>query len=312
MEDDNNPYKSAYERERKARLKAEQLLEDKARELYSKNVRLEESYSQLKKQQTIMLNNEKLATLGTLSAGIAHEINNPLAFVKSNVESLLQYQSSYSSLIALIKELTPHLPEEDQTRLTKLFAKEDLDYIEEDLPELMTDTMDGLSRVRDIIQNLRSFSRTQSSDRELSDLNAGIKTTLKLLNSELKNSVTLNLELSPLPEIECNLNELNQVILNLLINAKHATHDVTHPTITLKSESDSQYIRIIISDNGCGMNQETLNDIFVPFFTTKPVGKGTGMGLAIAHSIIQDHKGDIHVDSAPGQGTTFTIKLPLN
>lgn len=312
MKDPANPYQSAYERERKARLKAEQLLEEKSRELYTKNLRLEESYSQLKKQQAMMLNNEKLATLGTLSAGIAHEINNPLAFVKSNVDSLLQYQHSYSQLVRLIKELLPDLPEQHQKRLKALFVEEDIDYIEEDLPELMTDTTDGLNRVKDIVQNLRSFSRTQASDRGLSDLNQGIQSTLKLLNSELKNSVKLTLELGSLPQIECNLNEINQVILNLLINAKHATTDTPDPAIELRTVSDDNFINITVGDNGCGIDETTLKDIFVPFFTTKPVGKGTGMGLAIAHSIIQDHRGEILVESTPGIGTTFTIKLPVN
>ncbi|MGB0204557.1 MAG: sensor histidine kinase, partial [Neptuniibacter sp.] len=194
----------------------------------------------------------------------------------------------------------------------EILKAEDIDYIQEDLPDLMSDTEDGLSRVRDIVMNLRSFARTQSTDRCEANLIEGIESTLKLLHSELKNSVELDLNLQPLPVITCNPNELNQVFLNLIINAKHATEGVSKPRISISSSHRDGTIYISIADNGCGMNEETLNKIFVPFYTTKPVDKGTGMGLAIAYGIVQDHKGDIEVDSTVGEGTRFSISLPVN
>lgn len=311
MSKEQNPYEVAYEREKNARLKAEQLLEDKARELYMKNQQLEASYDQLKKQQAFMLNHEKLATLGTLSAGIAHEVNNPLAFVSSNVESLQLYLKSYNRLYQHAKTLQEKLSGEDREELASLIEEEDLEFVTEDIPELVSDTNDGLKRVREIILNLRSFARTQSSDRCSADLVEGLESTIKLLTSELKNSVTLKLDLQPLPEITCNPNELNQVFLNLIINAKHATQESSDPTISVSTHLDNQQIVIEIKDNGCGMSEELQKEIFVPFFTTKPVGQGTGMGLAIAYSIIQDHNGEIQVTSEPDRGTAFTIKLPV-
>jgi len=312
MTDMPNPYKKAYERERKARLEAEHLLEEKSRELYQKNQHLEQSYEQLQKQQALMLQNEKLATLGTLSAGVAHEINNPVAFIKSNVESLKQYFDSYNLILAEIKQLLPKLPADQRESLEQLLIDEDIDFISEDIPQLMADTQEGVQRVKDIVQNLRSFSRTQASDHGSYDLLEGINSTLKLLQSELKNSVTLDISLEPVPKIECNLNELNQVFLNLIMNAKHATENSPVPCISVRSKHDDQYVYIEIGDNGCGISEELQKDIFTPFFTTKPVGQGTGMGLAISHNIIKKHHGEIQLQSKTGEGTTFTIKLPIN
>ena len=307
-----NPYKQAYERERKARLEAEHLLEEKSRELYQKNQHLEQSYEQLKKQQALMLQNEKLATLGTLSAGVAHEINNPVAFIKSNVESLKQYFDAYNLLFTQIKQLLPKLPTDQREYLEQQLIDQDIDFISEDIPQLMEDTQEGLQRVKDIVQNLRSFSRAQAGDHGSYDLLEGINSTLKLLQSELKNSVALDITLEPLPKIQCNLNELNQVFLNLILNAKHATVDSQSPRISVRSKHDDQYVYIEIADNGCGISEEVQKDIFTPFFTTKPIGQGTGMGLAISHNIIKKHNGEIQLQSKTGEGTTFTIKLPIN
>jgi signal transduction histidine kinase len=307
-----DPYKKAYEREKKARLKAEEILENKTRELFLKNQHLKETNNLLQQQQSIMLQNEKLATLGTLTAGMAHEINNPLAFVKSNFESLSKYHNAYAKLIAFIKQESDNLPKAIQENLAELFEEEDIEFIQEDLPELMEDTAEGLARVRNIVANLRRFSRTQSAERSLANLNEGIESTLKLLHSELKSGVNLELNLQSIPDISCNPNELNQVFLNLIINAKQATKDQAHPSIEVTSQVLESQIVITIRDNGCGMSTDTQEKIFVPFFTTKAVGEGTGMGLAIAYGIIQDHHGEILVSSAEGQGTTFTVKLPIN
>ncbi|WP_067862080.1 sensor histidine kinase [Neptuniibacter marinus] len=312
IQNQENAYKVAYEREKRARLKAEELLENKSREIFLQNERLKESYDLLQKQQATILQNEKLATLGTLAAGMAHEINNPLAFVKSNIESLRRYHCSYTRLISFIQHINQALPSKVQADLEKLFEKEDIEFIQEDLPELMTDTVEGLTRVRDIVMNLRSFARIQSTDRSSANIVDGILSTLKLLNSELKNTVEVKLDLEPIQEIPCNLNELNQVFLNLIINAKHATESIEKPIIEISTRTVQSEIIIEITDNGSGMSEEVEKEIFVPFFTTKPIGSGTGMGLAIAYGIIKDHDGEISVHSIEGQGTTFTIKLPTH
>ncbi len=314
MDKTTNPYETAYEREKAARLKAEQLLEDKSRELFLKNQQLEESYHKLQQQQAIIVQNEKLATLGTLSAGVAHEINNPLSYVLSNMESLLIYNKSYQRLLETNQTWLKdgQLSENHKTALTALIEEEDLEFISEDLSELLSDTLDGVKRVKDIVVNLRSFSRTQGSDRVEADLLEGLQSTLKLLNNQLKHSVRVNLDLQPLPSLICNPNQLNQVFLNLIMNAQQATEGASDPTITISTECDQKLIKVRIQDNGCGMSEEVRKEIFVPFFTTKPIGKGTGMGLAIAYGIVKDHNGEIEVISEEGAGTTFEIHLPVS
>lgn len=313
MSDTENPFEIAYARERLARLKAEQLLEDKSRELYLKNQKLEESYNKLQQQQAVAMQNEKLATLGTLSAGVAHEINNPLAFVLSNLESLPIYKQALLRLLELNQKYLkdPGVPENYRNEIADLIEKEDLDFIGEDMHGLIDDTIEGIQRVKEIVLNLRSFARTQNCDRVEADLCAGINSTLKLLTSELKTGVTLKLDLQPLPGIVCNPNQLNQVFLNLIMNAKQAVEGRENPTITIKACCDDDAVRIQIADNGCGMPPEVQKEIFVPFYTTKPIGQGTGMGLAIAYGIIKDHGGKISVKSAVDQGTVFVISLPL-
>lgn len=314
MSDVDNPYEAAYLREKAARMRAESLLEDKARELYLKNVKLEESYKQLQQQQALTMQNEKLATLGTLSAGVAHEINNPLAFVLSNMESLPSYQQAFSRLMLFSTQTIQDesLPKSHRDAIQALLEEEDLEFLTEDLESLIQDTIEGIERVKEIVSNLRSFARTQSTDRVEADLLEGLNSTLKLLNAELKDSVALELALNPLPRIICNPNQINQVFLNLILNAKHATQGRDKPTIHITSEVVDGWITIKIADNGCGMSDEVKKEIFVPFFTTKPIGQGTGMGLAIAYGIIQDHTGEIRVTSDEGVGTEFELRIPVD
>ncbi|MBE9396166.1 two-component sensor histidine kinase [Pontibacterium sp. N1Y112] len=314
MASSDNPYEVAYTRERSARLKAEQLLEDKARELYFKNQKLEESYKQLKQQQALTMQNEKLATLGTLSAGVAHEINNPLAFVLSNLESLPVYKQAFMQLLKFNQGCIndSSMPSQFREELKQLIEREDLEFLSEDMSGLIDDTVEGIQRVKEIVQNLRSFSRTQGSDYVEADLLEGISSTIKLLNAELKNSVTLKLDLDPLPRIVCNPNQLNQVFLNLIMNAKHALADSSKPLIKVTTSVCDEIIHIRIADNGCGMPPEVLKEIFVPFYTTKPIGQGTGMGLAIAYGIVRDHGGKINVRSQVGRGTVFDVELPVS
>lgn len=313
MNDNVNPYEQAYDREKKARLRAEYLLEEKTRQLFHKEVTLKENFVTLRQQEAAMLKSEKLATLGTLSAGIAHEVNNPLAFVLSNMESLNNYTNSFRKLLLLTQKLLVQgqLSESVQKTFNDLIEQEDLIFTYDDVTELLKDTGDGLHRVRDIIDNLRSFSRSQSADRIKTDLLEGLNNTLKLIKSELDGSVNLKLSLQPLPSTLCNTNELNQVFLNLIINAKHATKGMANATINISSHHNDDTIFIRIQDNGCGMSNEVKKQIFVPFFTTKPVGQGTGLGMAVVYGIITDHQGDILVNTKEGEGTLFEIQLPV-
>lgn len=313
FENPENTYKQAYEREREARLKAEQMLEDKSRELYHQNRRLEESYEQLQQQQNALVQSEKLATLGTLTAGVAHEINNPLAYVISNVAAAKEYIEAYDQLVGFIQqhELAKLMPEELLREWEDLQDKLDLEFMQEDYPSVLSDTQEGLDRVRDIVHSLRSFSRVQEGEREPADLVEAMRSTLRLLHNELKSRVMLTLELNELPPVRCNLNEINQVFTNLIINAVHAMRDQPRAELKIRSEAKEGFALISVEDSGCGMTQDVMKEIFTPFYTTKPVGEGTGLGLSITWSIIQDHSGDIQVESEPGKGTRFLVKLPL-
>lgn len=313
FENPENTYKQAYEREREARLQAEQMLEDKSRELYHQNRRLEESYEQLQQQQNALVQSEKLATLGTLTAGVAHEINNPLAYVISNVAAAKEYIEAYDQLVGFIQqhELAKLMPEELLREWEDLQDKLDLEFMQEDYPSVLSDTQEGLDRVRDIVHSLRSFSRVQEGEREPADLVEAMRSTLRLLHNELKSRVMLTLELNELPPVCCNLNEINQVFTNLIINAVHAMRDQPRAELKIHSEAKEGFALISVEDSGCGMTQDVMKEIFTPFYTTKPVGEGTGLGLSITWSIIQDHSGDIQVESEPGKGTRFLVKLPL-
>jgi len=314
MSDEAELYRRAYERERDARKAAEQVVEDTTRELYRKNQKLEESLKQLKDQQRVLIQNEKLAMLGTLAAGIAHEINNPMAFVHANLESLADYLEPYQELVekqAAALKLAPQEQAVAREEIARLIESADLEFFQEELPDLMSDTREGLERVREIVGNLRTFARTHSQERRSADLVAGIQSTLKLLNSQFGTDVSVMQSLQPLPLVNCNISELNQVFLNLLVNAGHALEGRKGATISISTRADKKFAYVEIADNGCGMSDAIKEQIFVPFFTTKPVGKGTGMGMSIAYGIIAEHGGEIHVESQEGEGTRFIIKLPI-
>ncbi|MCV6612592.1 MAG: ATP-binding protein [Amphritea sp.] len=310
-------YKQAWLREKQARLAAEELLEVKARDLYLANQQLMEQNQLLKEQQALMIRNEKLATLGTLSAGVAHEINNPLAFVLSNMDSLKRYTAAYNSLL----ELNTHWQSQNQLppalaeSLAALIEEQDLEFVAEDIQDLLRDTDEGLIRLRDIVQSLRHFSHGGNSERTLYNLTEGLDSTLKVLQNELKQGINVNCLFEPIPPIHCNPGEMNQVFLNLIMNACQALEQSPEPQIFIttatESGQDREEIVIRIKDNGCGIPQDKLESVFDPFFTTKPVGKGTGMGLSIAYGILNEHGGNIIVNSAEGKGTCFEIRLPV-
>lgn len=320
MSDD--AYKRAYTREKMARLEAEQLLENKSRELYLINQQLSDTNNELKAkheelitQQSAMVKNEKLASIGLLSAGVAHEINNPLAFVNSNLEMLESY---WQAMFCLYKEIEASLQGSDisdkkRLALTKLIDEKDLDYISSDFLSLFKDTHEGLERVTNIVQNLQHFSRIHDEDWDNVDINESLQSTLKIINHQIKNSnCHINFDLQASQAVWCNLGELNQVFLNLLQNAIHAMEESEEKALNISTSQDAKTTYINIKDTGQGIKPEHFEKIFDPFFTTKTVGQGTGLGLYISYKIIKDHKGDIDISSELGKGTEFKLQLPTN
>jgi len=285
-------------------------LEEQKTEIEKKNSELTEALNNLKITQNQLIQSEKLASLGQLTAGIAHEINNPINFVLSNVSPL---RRDIYDLLELLKKY------EDVIRLNEYnnyndviysFKKEiDYDYLINEIENLLDGMDEGAKRTADIVKGLRNFSRMDEGVKKLSDINAGIQSTLVMLKNEIKNRIEVELVLGDIPKLLCYSGKINQALLNLLSNAKDAISGKGKIRVETKCDSDNVYISI--KDNGVGMSEEVKNKIFEPFFTTKDVGKGTGLGLSITYGIIEDHKGKIEVKSEEGEGTEFFITLPI-
>lgn len=290
----------------------EERVEKRTQQLSEKNNELGQAYADLKSAQEGLLRSAKMASLGQMAAGVAHEINNPLSFTMSNLQSLKQYTESYRSIIADYEGVIRSDAPEDVrvAKIAQLQAQYDLAFLNEDIDELMHDSVEGLERVREIVKGLREFSHAGSdTEYEMTDLNECIQTSLKMANNELKYHCEVVTELSEVPSVYCNHGQINQVLLNLLVNAGQAIEG--QGTITVTNRVLSDRVEVRVSDTGKGMTPEQVKKVFDPFFTTKPVGQGTGLGLAICYGIIKDHGGSISVESEPGKGSTFMVTLPL-
>ncbi len=297
-------------------LVANNLQLNRDRELQIK--RLTELNNQLNQTQQQLVQQEKLASIGQLAAGVAHEINNPIGFVLSNVTSLSEYAETFIKLIKEYEILVENLSSgnRDKARdameiIRDIKKTEDVEFMLDDIEELVSDSLDGMERVRSIVAGLKSFARVDDqSELKEADINECIKSTLKVVWNELKYKCEVVTNYGDLPIIECFPGQLNQVFMNLLVNASHAIEKKGE----IKVETgcvDEEKIYIKISDNGSGIDPENISKLFNPFFTTKEVGKGTGLGLSISYGIIQTHNGELLVDSELGVGTTFTINLPI-
>jgi two-component system NtrC family sensor kinase len=290
-------------------------LEEKIRNLSSLNTELEQRFvtkvSEVESIQQQLLQSEKLASIGQLAAGVAHEINNPIGFINSNINSLQRYVKGILELLAVYEPLDSDIKDEATLEKVKqIKADIDFNYLKDDIKDLLSESLDGVGRVKKIIQDLKDFSRVDSAEFEWSDLHQGIDSTLNMVQNEIKYKAEVIKEYGELPEVECVGAQINQVFMNLLVNAAHAIDE--HGIITIRTRTcDNDKVQIEISDTGSGISKEHLNKIFDPFFTTKPVGKGTGLGLSLSYGIINEHGGKINARSEVGKGTTFMIQLPI-
>lgn len=305
MTDDIELYKKAYEREKLARKETELILEKKTHELFTVNQDLEHRNNLLKRQQKSLVLTEKLAALGQLAAGTAHEINNPLAFVISNIRTLKRYFDNYENLVGLCRSDPAGVEE-----LERFFSRVDMDYLINDSQLIFGEVQEGLERVRDITTNMKRFSRSQPGDREHCNVQDVVETALKLSKNATKYHCVVVKDFQPTPQIYCNSNELVQVFLNLIINAAQAIKGAGE--ISIKSFVDDRQIVVDVSDDGCGIDDAHLGKIFDPFFTAKPLGQGTGLGLSVSYGLIKELDGDILVSSTKGEGSSFRVIIPTD
>ncbi|MFH4664143.1 ATP-binding protein [Vibrio cidicii] len=274
---------------------------------------LEDALNKLKQAQSQLLQSEKMASIGQLSAGIAHEINNPIGFITSNLQTLDDYFSTVKNHIQQLNTLINSCEIEKIIDIKEKAEKKiNLDYILDDLSDLIQESLEGSSRVMAIVKNLKEFSHIDSSEWNYSNLENGLESTLKIINNEVKYNIEVEKHFSKdVPEVYCQPMQINQVFLNILVNACHAIEGKGKISIFL-DKHDDDFVSIKIADTGSGIPQEILSSIFDPFFTTKPVGSGTGLGLSVSYGIVAKHKGKIEVESEVGKGSTFTILLPIN
>lgn len=275
--------------------------------LKSKSHELQKAYDDLANSQQRILQQEKMASIGQLAAGVAHEINNPIGFITSNLGTLEKYIRRLCDYLE--SQTAAILPEGDTAeQLAHMRKTLKIDYILNDIPSLLSESLDGADRVKKIVQDLKSFSRSDDTEPKPADLVQCLDSTINIVWNELKYKAELVRDFQELPPVVCHAQQLNQVFMNLLVNAAHAIKE--RGIIKVSTRKDDSWVLISISDNGCGIEPKNLSRLFDPFFTTKPIGQGTGLGLAIAYDIVKKHKGDIDVETKLDVGTTFTVRLP--
>jgi hemerythrin-like metal-binding protein len=281
------------------------VLSQQNKALAEANERLE---GQVAERTRSLLQAEKMAAVGQLAAGVAHEINNPIGFVNSNLGTLRGYATQLLGVLDACAEQSARDPAA-AAQFEQISTEADLPYLRQDLTALLDESQDGLDRVKNIVLALKDFARADSADMSEVDLLVGLDSTIKVASNELKYKADVVKALTPLPTVHCIPGQINQVFMNLLVNAAHA---IAHRgTITLRSGFDDSGVWVDVEDSGCGIAAEHLERIFEPFFTTKPVGQGTGLGLAVSWDIVVNkHHGRLSVRSQPGQGSCFTLWLP--
>lgn len=272
---------------------------------------LESAYSQLQLAQVQAVQQEKMASVGQLAAGVAHEINNPMGFISSNLSSLSKYINKFRAFEeAMLDEVRKSGNADLLKGIEGIKKTMKIDFILGDMGSLLEESQDGAERVRRIVQDLKNFSHVDEAENKAININDSLDTTLNMLRNEIKYVAELVKDYGELPMVYCYPQQVNQVFMNIIINAVHALDG--KGIITIRTWQDGDFVKVAISDTGKGIKQEHITKIFDPFFTTKEVGKGTGLGLSICYDIIKKHGGEITVQSTIGKGSTFTVHLPLN
>ncbi len=270
-----------------------------------------EAYEDLKQIHEQMLQQEKMASIGQLAAGVAHEINNPTGFIGSNLNTLQKYVVKLNEGIAFMEKAIMATDDFDViSQLKKMKRQLKFDFVLEDIEDLIGESKDGIERIAHIVRNLKSFSRVEDDTLKLTDLEECLEGSLSIAWNEIKYKAKVNKQYEPLPQIPCLPQQLSQVFVNLLVNAAQAIED--QGIITVITRREDNWAVVEIADNGSGISPENLERIFNAFYTTKEVGKGTGLGLSICHDILEKHQGTITVTSKVGEGTCFTIKLLIS
>jgi two-component system, NtrC family, sensor kinase len=289
-------------------------------QIEAKNKKLKITLERLENTQAQMLQSEKMASIGQLAAGVAHEINNPTGFVSSNLKTLTDYIEDISELIDKYHDMITKLEDEQQRgslseptlaavdKLKQFENDIDVEFLMEDISDLIGDCREGTDRIKKIVIDLKDFAHPGEDKAQLTDINVGLESTLNVVNNEIKYKATVHKDFGDIPAVLGIPQQLNQVFMNILVNAAQAIDK--KGDINIKTRSVGQNIEVSIADTGSGISADDLTKIFDPFFTTKDVGKGTGLGMNIAYNIIEKHNGTIQVESELGKGTTFTISLP--
>lgn len=301
----------ALARERKRRAAAENLLEEKSRELYHSYTKLEKAHNELRDNKDKLVQSEKMASLGVLSAGVAHEINNPIGFIQSNLNTLSEYAPIAVNVISQTKLLmAQHTDAEPAQALQKIFDDKEIDFVLEDAHDILKECRDGIRRVQDIVSGLKEFSHMDNDEHDDVNVNELIENALNIAKSQFKTYCEVEQCLAELPAVKGNSGRLRQVFMNLIVNAGQALPD-DGGKIRVASTCDGGTVTVTVEDNGCGISEEHKRRLFEPFFTTKDVGEGTGLGLSISLGIIEDHGGALTCESVVGEGTTFALTLPV-
>jgi len=271
---------------------------------------LTQAYTELKETHNQMIQQEKMASIGQLAAGVAHEINNPTGYIISNLGTLAKYQSRLFEFLKAQSEIIDTLDSSERQNLATLRRQMKIDYIIGDLPDLVSESLHGAERVKNIVHSLKCFSRTDNDICTTSSIIDCLESTINIIWNEIKYHATLKKEFGDLSLIRCYPQKLSQVFMNLIVNAAHALGEKGEITVSAWQKNNAIYVAV--TDTGSGIPEEIRGRIFEPFFTTKEAGKGTGLGLSISYGIVREHGGEITVESTVGTGTTFTVMLPLN
>lgn len=314
----NVDYKKAYERQRKAREKAEELLEDRARELYEANQFLKSAYEGLQEQKAYLIQKEKLASIGLLAAGVAHELNSPIGFIKSNLCVLNEYLSLIDNLSVNFQAVSNRVTEEPDSvdyrhelqYLVGLAEANNLTFVIKDSLDSINESLLGTERVESIILGLTDFARTGDEQGSVCDINICLDSALKLVWNKIKYNLAIEKDYGDLPEVYAYSGQLVQVFVNIIINASQAISG--NGWLKIGTRVVGKNVQIEFVDSGPGVPEKNLTKLFDPFFTTKDVQQGTGLGLYISHGLIQNHGGTINVSNEPNGGARFQLLIPVS